>query len=68
MALRKNISAIISFIILLLASYVIAFPYMKVFEKNAYETCSEAQNYNFRVFNDEKSQEIPFTVEEKTKN
>lgn len=67
MALRKNISAIISFIILLLASYVIAFPYMKVFEKNAYETCSEAQNYNFRVLNDEKSQEIPFTEEEKTK-
>ena len=37
MAERKNINVIVSFILLILFSFIIAVPYMVTFEKMAYE-------------------------------
>ena len=67
MPLRRNMNVFVSFLILILASYIIAVPYMSVFEKNAYETYCVSQSYNFRIFDDEFSREVAFTEEEKTK-
>ena len=38
MPLRRNMNMFVSFLILILASYLVALPYMSVFEKNAYRT------------------------------
>ena len=67
MPLRKNLNMFVSFIILIIASYIIAIPYMSVFEKNAYETYCVSSSYNFRVFDEETSKEVAFTEEEKDK-
>lgn len=67
MGQRKNISVIVSLIILLLASYVLAIPYMVTFEKMAYEVYCDYESYNFKVFDEEYSKEVPFTEEEKEK-
>ena len=67
MPLRRNMNTFVSFLILILASYLVALPYMSVFEDNAYETYCVSQSYNFRIFDDEFSKEVAFTDEEKTK-
>lgn len=67
MPLRKNMNMFVSFLILIIASYIIAVPYMSVFEKNAYETYCVSSSYNFRIFDEETSKEVAFTDEEKTK-
>ncbi len=65
MHFRKNINVFLSFLILLLASYVLAFPYMKTFEPIAYDVYCDSISYNFRVLDEEVSKEIPFTEQEK---
>ena len=65
MSLRKNINVIISFIILVLGSYVLAFPYVKTFEKMAYDVYCDYESYNFRIFDDRYSVELDFTDSEK---
>lgn len=67
MAQRKNINIFVSLIILLLASYILAVPYMVTFEKMAYEVYCDYESYNFRIFDDKYSKEIDFTAEEKEK-
>ena len=64
MSLRKNINVIISFVILVLGSYVLAFPYIKTFEKMAYDVYCDYESYNFRIFDDRYSKEVEFTEEE----
>lgn len=67
MGARRNINVIVSFVILLLGSYVLAFPYIKTFEKMAYDVYCDYESYNFRIFDDRYSQEVEFTEEEKEK-
>lgn len=63
---RKDMFIIFPILILLIASFVIAIPYMKTFEKYAYETYCEASLYNFRVLDSESSEEAEWTDEDKT--
>ena len=67
MPLRRNMNMFVSICILILASYLVAIPYMTIFEQNAYETYCVMESYNFRVFDEETSKEVPFTEEEKAK-
>ena len=64
MAERKNINVIVSFLLLILFSFIIAVPYMVTFEKMAYEVYCDYPSYNFRIFDDRYSKEVPFTEEE----
>ena len=64
MGARRNINVVISFILLILCSYILAVPYMVTFEKMAYEVYCDYESYNFRIFDDKYSKEIAFTEEE----
>ena len=65
MGKRKNINIFISFLILVLISYLIAIPYVSTFKKNAYQTFRDSASYSFNVMDSEQSQELAFTDEEK---
>lgn len=65
MGKRKNINVFISFLILLLISYLIAIPYIQAFKKNAYDVFCDSSSYTFNIFDSEKSSEIEFSGEEK---
>lgn len=67
MGLRRNISVFVSIAILLIASLLIAIPYMSKFEKMAYEVYCDYESYNFRVLDSECSVEVEFTEEEQSK-
>lgn len=67
MGFRKNINVFISLLILFLSSYIIAIPYMHVFEENAYAVYSEVESYNFRVMDNDVTDEVAFTEDEKKK-
>lgn len=64
---RKNINVIVSFIILLLSSLVIALPYISKFKAIPYEVYCDYVTYDFRVIDEKQSKEVPFTEEEKIK-
>lgn len=64
MGLRRNINVVVSFLLLILCSYILAVPYMVTFEKMAYEVYCDYESYNFRIFDDKYSKEIEFTEEE----
>lgn len=66
MSKRKNINVLVSFLIMLLISYLIAIPYISTFKKNAYGTFRDSPAYTFNVLDNEQSQEVAFTEEEKT--
>ena len=68
MGQRKNISVFVTILILILASYLIAIPYMTTFQKRAYEVYRDAPSYNFNVLDKEKSEEAAWTDEEKAKD
>lgn len=65
MGKRKNINPLISILILILISYLIAIPYISTFKRNAYGTFRDSLSYSFNVIDNEQSQEVPFTEEEK---
>lgn len=65
MSKRKNINVFVSFLIMLLVSYLIAVPYMSTFKKNAYGTFRDSASYTFNVLDSERSQEVAFSKEEK---
>lgn len=67
MGLRRNINIFVSIAILLIASLLIAIPYMSKFEKMAYEVYCDYQSYNFRVLDSECSKEIAFDEDEQNK-
>lgn len=64
MGLRRNISVFVSIAILLIASLLIAIPYMSKFEKMAYEVYCDYESYDFRVLDSVCSIEVEFTEEE----
>lgn len=67
MGLRRNISIFVSIAILIIASLLIAIPYMSKFEKLAYETYCSYESYDFKIFDSKDSKEIYFTEQEYNK-